>query len=68
MTAVAGEFYDYMEVDAKRLGILVADVTGHGVPGLHKNLIAAHLRSFDDRLWLPEPAVRHEEQWTSGPH
>jgi phosphoserine phosphatase RsbU/P len=32
MTAVAGDFYDFVEVDAQRLGVLVADVSGHGVP------------------------------------
>jgi phosphoserine phosphatase RsbU/P len=32
MTAVAGDFYDFLPVDPGRLGILVADVTGHGVP------------------------------------
>lgn len=32
MAAVAGDFYSFVEVDKKRLGILVADVTGHGVP------------------------------------
>ena len=32
MTAVAGDFYEFIPVDRKQVGFLVADVTGHGVP------------------------------------
>ena len=39
MTAVAGDFYEFIPVDQKRVGILVADVSGHGVPAA---LIASH--------------------------
>jgi len=42
MTAVAGDFYDFLVVDEKRVGILVADVTGHGIPAA---LIASMLKT-----------------------
>jgi len=32
MTAVAGDFYEFIGSDQDRLGFLVADVSGHGVP------------------------------------
>jgi phosphoserine phosphatase RsbU/P len=32
MTAVAGDFYEFVPMDGKQVGFLVADVTGHGVP------------------------------------
>jgi sigma-B regulation protein RsbU (phosphoserine phosphatase) len=32
MTAVAGDFYDFLTVHPDGLGIIVADVAGHGVP------------------------------------
>lgn len=32
MTAVAGDYYDFLDIGEDRLGVLVADVTGHGVP------------------------------------
>jgi sigma-B regulation protein RsbU (phosphoserine phosphatase) len=32
MTAVAGDLYDFLMTDAGRAGLLIADVSGHGVP------------------------------------
>lgn len=32
MTAVAGDFYQFLRTDNDHLGILVADVSGHGIP------------------------------------
>ncbi len=41
MSSVAGDFYDFIIVDKKRVGILVADVSGHGLPAA---LIASMLQ------------------------
>jgi phosphoserine phosphatase RsbU/P len=41
MSAVAGDFYDFLVVDEKHLGIFVADVSGHGAPAA---LIASMLK------------------------
>jgi len=32
MTSVAGDLYDYIIADSSRAGLLIADVSGHGVP------------------------------------
>jgi phosphoserine phosphatase RsbU/P len=32
MTSVAGDFYDYLLPDTRHAGLLIADVSGHGVP------------------------------------
>lgn len=41
MAAVAGDFYDFLPVDQRRVTVLVADVSGHGVPAA---LIASMLK------------------------
>ena len=32
MTSVAGDFYDFLVADETHAGLLIADVSGHGVP------------------------------------
>ena len=41
MTTIAGDFYEFIPVDEHRVGFLVADVSGHGVPAA---LIAAMIK------------------------
>ena len=41
MTSVAGDFYDFIAIDSQHLGILIADVSGHGLPSA---LIASMLQ------------------------
>jgi sigma-B regulation protein RsbU (phosphoserine phosphatase) len=55
MTAVAGDFYDYIELPDGRLGVLIADVSGHGVPAamvasMVKVAVSTHAEE------CPEPA------------
>jgi sigma-B regulation protein RsbU (phosphoserine phosphatase) len=53
MTAVAGDFYDFLLPGENRIGILIADVSGHGVPAaliasMVKVAISAQLHCADD--------------------
>jgi len=41
MTSVAGDFYDFIQIDNTHLGMLMADVSGHGLPSA---LIASMLQ------------------------
>jgi sigma-B regulation protein RsbU (phosphoserine phosphatase) len=41
MTQVAGDFYDFLLLDERRVTVLIADVSGHGVPAA---LIASMLK------------------------
>jgi len=53
MSSVAGDFYDFIRVDSKHLGILIADVSGHGLSAaliasmLQVALTAQHGRADD---------------------
>jgi sigma-B regulation protein RsbU (phosphoserine phosphatase) len=49
MTAVAGDFYQFVRSDNNHLGILVADVSGHGIPAaLISSMIKVAMQSVAD--------------------
>ena len=54
MTSLAGDFYDFVVVDDKHLGILVADVTGHGLPAaLIASMLKAALAALSSHTFDP---------------
>lgn len=56
MTSVAGDFYDFVIADDARVGLLIADVSGHGVPAA---LIASmvKLAATSQRSQANDPAA-----------
>lgn len=72
MTAVAGDFYEFLPVDSHRAGFLVADVSGHGVPAaLVASMVKVAVHSVADAAHDPgellrrlgralEPHLRHQ--------
>jgi sigma-B regulation protein RsbU (phosphoserine phosphatase) len=56
MTAVAGDFYDFLVADQTHAGLLIADVSGHGVPAA---LIASmvKLAATSQRANAADPAT-----------
>ena len=56
MTSVAGDFYDYLIISPQQAGLLIADVSGHGVPAA---LIASmvKLAATSQRANAADPAA-----------
>jgi sigma-B regulation protein RsbU (phosphoserine phosphatase) len=67
MTAVAGDFYWFIALDPDRAGILVADVSGHGVPAaLIASMIKVAMQSALDCADNPASVLRGLERVLSG--
>lgn len=59
MTAVAGDFYQFIPVDDHRVGFLIADVSGHGVPAaLIASMIKTAMHSVDGCANEPSEVLR----------
>ena len=60
MSSLAGDFYDFISVDEQHIGILIADVSGHGLPAA---LIASMLQTA---LAAQSPHASNPAQVLSG--
>lgn len=59
MTAVAGDFYEFIRVDSHHAGFLIADVSGHGVPAaLIASMIKIAVQSVKDSSDNPGEVLR----------
>jgi phosphoserine phosphatase RsbU/P len=59
MTAVAGDFYEFLAVDQHRAGLLIADVSGHGVPAaLIASMIKVAMQSVVSCAHDPREVLR----------
>jgi phosphoserine phosphatase RsbU/P len=59
MNAVAGDFYEFVEINEHQTGILVADVSGHGIPAaLIASMIKVAMQSVTDSGENPGEVLR----------
>jgi sigma-B regulation protein RsbU (phosphoserine phosphatase) len=59
-SAVSGDYFDYFDLEDGRVGIIIADVTGHGLPAalVMANLQSAIRVALSADIALPELATR----------
>ena len=68
MTAVAGDFYDFLEIGDKRLGVLVADVSGHGVPAaLIASMVKVAIAAQTPQADRPAAVLKGMNETLAGP-
>ncbi len=59
MTSVAGDFYEFISLDERHLGFLIADVSGHGVPAaLVASMIKVAIQSVNGCACDPGEVLR----------
>jgi len=59
MNAVAGDFYEFIEINKNEAGFLLADVSGHGVPAaLIASMIKIAMQSVRDSARDPEKVMQ----------
>lgn len=59
MTSVAGDFYEFIHLDERHAGFLVADVSGHGVPAaLIASMIKVAMHSVAASAAAPEAVMK----------
>src|SRR5262249_51546075 len=52
---LGGDFYDFFELGASRLGVLIADVSGHGVSAaLYTGMVKSEMQSVRDQFESPD--------------
>ena len=67
MTEVAGDFYEFMPVDKHRIGFLITDVSGHGVPAaLIASMIKVAVQSVAAHAANPPELLRQLRNILSG--
>lgn len=67
MMAVAGDFYEFVPIDQSRVGFLVADVSGHGVPAaLIAGMIKVAIKSILSCAENPGEVLRELNRILSG--
>jgi len=62
-TTMCGDFYDYIELPDGRIGLVMADVSGHGVPAAFFMAVArTNLRDFAEQHADPGACLAHTNE------
>ncbi len=57
---LGGDYFDYFHLDDNLIGILIADVSGHGVPSsLITTMVKAYFEYYTKRHWEPEKVLQN---------
>lgn len=57
---LGGDYFDYFLLEENRIGLLIADVSGHGVPSsLITTMVKAYFEYYTKRYWEPDKVLQN---------